>query len=913
MQRLFSFFFIVLTCSVFAQNEYTIDLQWDKEENPMQISQSVTWTNSSTKSQTKVYLLDWNHAYSSEKSPLGLFLANEFDYKIIRANKKMRGSTQLTSITHNNRALSWKRMTNQLDVIEISFPEAIVPNTSVSFSIEYAVNLPDATIFNYGKGNKSVHAQQWHLILALLNRDGSWNLDSNLGVDPPRTPQVKTTYTISLPKTYSLVSPGIKTVSVAPLIAEKDKKFTSVPFGAGTLITDMLPTEKPTPELEIALDEMAEFISSYFPRTSNTLLLASEKDYAQRPILGLETLPTFVGAFSSIQRTELPLLKILLDQCILNFHQTQKEGSSWVLEGISIYLWNQYVNAKYPNLKMTGRLSEWPIIKNYNFTQAPFYRLWEIAANISANNNRGQELSLSNSELIRYNRKVANPSRAGLALLYLDAYLEAGVLNQVIKTLPQSERLDMVLREKLLESTDKPIDWFFEHYIKQRNNGDLVVTGKKIDAKTHQIDVKSSFSNTAIPISQTDYSGNVDIKWISSNQLPYTIELNSEKIKAVTINQSHLIPEQSLSNNTYRLDRQLFRNNLRIRLFQDIAKSGTAILLVTPEFSYNLYDGLLGGISVGNSSILGNTFLFKISPQYGIKSGKMNGNATLIANVFHHKKSHYLTRFTLSGYSYHFAPKQRYTSFTPSVQFFYRPKGIFNKHRSYFLLRHVSVGLQSLEKDENIRSYGVSLASFQSRMGNALSNTYYKTEIQRAKNFAKASVEAQYIAYYLPNRRWTMRLFAGGFLINNLKSDTYFDINASRVNDYLFQYDLYGRSESEGLFSQQYIKAEGGLRTTGTVTSSNQWLATAQASTTIWRWFEGYAELGYIKNRDQHAATHWGTGVTLNIVPDFFEIHFPFYDSTGNLLKNNAYPSQIRFQLSLSPTTLFRLFSRSWF
>lgn len=913
MQRLSSLFFILFTCAVFAQNEYRIDLQWDNEENPMQISQVITWTNNSTKPQSSVFLLDWNHAYSSEKSPLGLFLANEFDYKIIRASKQQRGGTQLKSIIHADQNLSWNRLTNQLDVIEISFPEAILPKASISFFIEYSINLPDARIFNYGKGKKHIHAQQWHLVLASLNDNGSWNLDSNLGVDAPKTPRTETTYTISLPNTFKLVSPAEKTKFAAPLIAEKNKKFIHVPFGSGTLITDMFSAEKLTPDFEIVLDEMAEFVSRYFSSKTDPLILASKKDYAQRPILGLETLPAFVNAFTEIQYMELPLLKIILDNCIDSYYQNQKDSNSWILEGLSIYIWNQYVNTKYPNLKMTGTLSQWPIIKNYNFTQAPFYRLWELAANISANNNRGQKLSEPNNKLTRYNRKVANPSRAGLALLYLDAYLEAGVLNQVIKNLPNNSRLDLELKEKISERSDKPIDWFFEHYIKQSNNSDLIVTGKKIDENIHQINVKSSFLNTAIPISQTDYKGNVESKWISANQLPYTIKLNSEKIKAVTINQNHFIPEQSLSNNTYRLDRQLFRNNLRLRLFQDIAKSGTAILLVTPEFSYNFYDGFMAGISLGNSSILGNTFNFKLNPQYGTKSGKMNGSATLIANVFHENKSHYLTRFTLSGYSYHFAPKKRYTSFTPSIQFFYRPNGILDKHRSRLLLRHVAVGLKSIEEQERIRSYNISIALYEARIGDALKNLTYKTELQHAKNFAKTSIEAQYIAYYLPNRRWTMRLFAGGFLMNKLNSDTYFDINASRVNDYLFQYDLYGRSESEGLFSQQYIKAEGGLRTTGSVASANQWLVTAQASTTIWRWFEGYAEVGYIKNKGVNSTTHWGTGVTLNLVPDFFEIHFPMYDTTGNLLKNNAYPSQIRFQLSLSPSALFRLFSRSWF
>ena len=134
-----------------------------------------------------------------------------------------------------------------------------------------------------------------------------------------------------------------------------------------------------------------------------------------------------------------------------------------------------------------------------------------------------------------------------------------------------------------------------------------------------------------------------------------------------------------------------------------------------------------------------------------------------------------------------------------------------------------------------------------------------------------------------------------------------------QVNDYLFQYDLYGRSEREGFFSQQYIKAEGGLRTTGRLTSANQWIITAQSSTTLWRWIEAYAEIGWIKSKLQNPETHWGTGITFNLIPDFFEVHFPIYNATGTVVSNNAYPKYIRFQLSLRPAALVSLLSRSWF
>jgi hypothetical protein len=561
---------------------------------------------------------------------------------------------------------------------------------------------------------------------------------------------------------------------------------------------------------------------------------------------------------------------------------------------------------------MTGTLRDLPFVKNYHFAQARYHRSWELSTNVSTNKNRGQALTTPKSSLTRYNRRIANPSRAALALMYLDHYIGNGVLTSTLKDIPKRSLSNTVLKKQLQQKTDKPLDWFFDHYIHLDNNVDLKLQGKKLNAEISRIQISSTQPNIAIPVKKILTSGAQQTDWLLSQDLPFEQNYKNAEVKTFTVNENHYIPEQQLNNNTYQLGNGLFRNNLKFRFLQDISESGTALLLYRPEFAYNYYDGLLGGISIANSSILANKYRFKFSPQYGVKRQQISGMGYVIADFYNENSSHYLTRINLFGSSYHYAPQLRYTVFTPSLIFYYRPKGIQNKERSSLQIRHVSVRLDDLPAEDERRGYGVSLASFQSRKGTALDNFSYKIEAQMARNFKKLSLDSEYITYYGPNRRLTMRIFAGTFLSNS-SNDSYYDFNVSRVNDYLFQYDLYGRSEAEGFFSQQYIKAEGALRTTGNLTSANQWLMTAKSATTIWRWIEGYAEIGWVKSKFQTPETHWGTGITFNLVPDFFEVHFPIYNSNGAVYANNAYPKHIRFQLSLRPASLAKLFSRSWF
>ena len=58
-----------------------------------------------------------------------------------------------------------------------------------------------------------------------------------------------------------------------------------------------------------------------------------------------------------------------------------------------------------------------------------------------------------------------------------------------------------------------------------------------------------------------------------------------------------------------------------------------------------------------------------------------------------------------------------------------------------------------------------------------------------------------------------------------------------------------GRSERSGFFSQQYVLADAGFKSFIPVQSANQWMMSANFSTTIWRGFEFYMAWCWIKNK----------------------------------------------------------------
>ena len=134
-----------------------------------------------------------------------------------------------------------------------------------------------------------------------------------------------------------------------------------------------------------------------------------------------------------------------------------------------------------------------------------------------------------------------------------------------------------------------------------------------------------------------------------------------------------------------------------------------------------------------------------------------------------------------------------------------------------------------------------------------------------------------------------------------------------RPTDYLFDYNYYGRSEDTGLFSQQLIIAEGGFKSQLEPAFANQFIATLNGSTNIWKWIFVYGDIGVVKNRGQSIKGVWDTGIRASLVADYFELYFPLYSSLGWEPGLPNYDQRIRFIVTLDLKTLLGLFTREWY
>ena len=159
---------------------------------------------------------------------------------------------------------------------------------------------------------------------------------------------------------------------------------------------------------------------------------------------------------------------------------------------------------------------------------------------------------------------------------------------------------------------------------------------------------------------------------------------------------------------------------------------------------------------------------------------------------------------------------------------------------------------------------------------------------------------------------YVINILTGLFLFNDSKSN-YFDFALDRPTDYLFDYNYYGRSETSGLFSQQYIQAEGGFKSKLQPAFANQFITTLNGSFTIWNWIHAYGDIGVLKNEGESASFLYDSGIRVNLVQDYFELFFPVYSKLGWEVAEDNYDQKIRFIVSLDINTLIKLFTRRWY
>jgi len=929
---------VFLFCSLsmaWSQTKYIFDVALNIEEELLTVSQTIEYTNTSDKSLDTLYLYDWANSYQGEPAPLAKHLANEFNRSFyISANSKL-GYTQIDTL-YAEGISSWSRLEDQLDIIKINLVNRLDSGEQIKINLNYVVKIPDDKFTGVGiNSDKGVLLRDLFITVAPDYND-EWLLNSNLGFRDYSSLPSDYSFQWSYPAAYDLLSnlneintdissdDTLKSshfkdegISSAEFIFDLKNSFQTIKISPDFIIvTDLLPGKNDEVDIESSVRRIDTFAKRILDTLSNKKLLVLRKDYVKNPIFGVGQL-AFLNPFPDEFIYETKFMKAYLASYLNELFNINMRKEHWITGGIQTYVMMQYVEEFYSGSKFLGDLYKFKILgirpfNSYSAAKIGFNESFSFIAEFGEHGNSQQQDTLGKDRLTKINELYAIPYHVGAGLNYLGNYLEDDLLAKSIKSFSES-RGRVSLKNILAEKTDKETEWFFDAYLTNREAYDLYI--KKLIKGPESIRLTISEKNSKPVPFKLDLIKDdqlISEKWIEHSGRDTIIQLRTLDADFVAINSNRFLPEKDRLNNWKYLKSNSGFKPLQLTFYGDSENLKRNQLFYHPISDFNAYDGFTGGMRIYNTRVKNQPFEIDLHPQYSFKEQSLVGFFRTRYRFINHKSRNYLNQVFLTGKSYHYNTNLRYTSIQPSFSMYFRPYDLRSNKRQLLNISWFNV---FRDRDPNVQvSPDYSVLNILHRYNNSDAVNVFATNsnVEVSNKFGKIYFSTNYRKLFPSGRQFAVRLFTGKFLWNNT-ADKFFDFNLNRSPDYLFRYDYLGRSEDTGIYSQQFVPAEGGFKAFFDESSANDYMASINASIGIWKWIEFYGDVGILKNRDRAAKTYFDSGFKFSLVPDYFEIFFPLYSSNGFEPKQARYATTIRFIFTPRLSTLSSLFSRKWF
>ena len=921
----------------FAQHHSQLSVEVNLEHKTLNIQQEITFFNQSNDSLTAIILNNWNNAYSDKNTPLGRRFSDEFYRGFHLAKEEERGSTKnLTIIAPNKLFLNWKRTKKNPDYIEVELREKLAPKQKITLYLTYTVKVPSDKFTKYGYTDAGgMNLKDWFITPARYennafltysnnNLDDAANAVSDFDIDIkiPKNTALTTDLNHgpkSQSKSFSTYQLTGKNRTDFSLFIEPKLSFYSYKNSSAEVLTNMKNNKLDDIQKAIVVDRIVNFATDLIGKYPHEKIVVSQADYERNPFYGLNQLPSFISPFSDEFMYEIKFLKTYLNIYLKNSLRLDPRKDNWIYDGIQVYAMMKYIEEHHPESKMLGSASTIGLLKSYNLTNLDFNEQYSYFYMLMARKNLDQPLGSSKTALIKFNEQIASKYRAGLSIRFLDQYLQNNAVTTSIRQFyalnmaQQTSRTDF---ETLLKSnTTKDINWFFTTIIDSRDIIDYKFTDvtRTKDSITFSVKNKTG-APIPIPVYGTKKGAVVFKQWLDIEECDSTFTLARKNADKIVLNYKNEVPEYNLRNNWKKLD-GFFPNNRPVKFvfMKDLEDPYYNQVLYVPTLTYNFYDGLSPGIRLHNKTILDKPFIFDINPAYSTKSSNLSGSAVFVVNENYRNSNLFNVRYSVSGSYFHYAPDASYMRINPMVQLRIRESNFRDNRKQLILLRQVVVNREKSEFiiDNSAENYSVFNLKYVNTRTEVINHFNFNSEVQISGKFGKIATEMEFRKLFENNRQINLRFYAGSFLYNKTASD-YFSFALDRPTDYMFDYNYYGRSESTGFFSQQYIQAEGGFKSKLNTPFANQWMTTLNASFNIWNWLEVYGDIGLLKNKHQNEKFVYDSGVRLNLVTDYFELYFPVYSNNGWEVAQKNYNEKIRFVVTFSPKTLINLFTRKW-
>ncbi|WP_415328854.1 aminopeptidase [Chryseobacterium sp. MMS23-Vi53] len=914
-----------------------IEAKLSSDKKTLNINQEITYYNNSEKDLNTIKLLNWVSAYNRRGTSLVYRKLEDRNTDLHFAKKEELGKLlNLTIKDSDNQEINVNDISNENFFLPLH--EALKPGEKIKLQLQYQMQLPDKKFTGYGTSDKNVALKYFFIVPDRFDPDNISQRDYH---DIEESVSFNTFWTINfdLPVNYFIES-NLQQIQMNsfkgyldsdPEFLISQNEYPSININTEGIHTEvkfgynLKPEEKQN--LEFYLPLHLKFIKERIGSIPDRIFI-SDKFRGKEDFFGNNDITFWkfrFQLFTDAEKVDLDyfgiIAKKILDESII----TDKQDNHWFKNGLKSYLEIQYLKKFYADTKLLGTLPETKIfgvkpLKLFHASKVKLVDRYGLAYQYIMSQNLDQKIDEKYTVLSNFNDMAISSFETGTLFNYSADKMGYENFNNLVhdfiakNTDKQIDPKDFI---KELAEKDKRTTYiadFLEH--KNRVNFRLRKFKKEGDSLNIKIQ-RNTLANIPVKLQTESKDGDKKEYWVETKEgeKATTFSIPALDTYKITLNDDYIFPESKYRDN-FLYAKGFFSNTkkIKLKLIKDIPNPEFNEIYVSPRVRFNnTYDKFLIGLNFKNQSFFEQKFLYSFTPTYSTGTGKLTGSGAVAYSFLPAESIIRSLTFGVSGSYFHYDYDLAYRkgSIYSNINFRKNPRSTVS--------RGIGVSYNYFERDlsplmvanndyskYNLWSVGYGYSDNQSIHEKSLS-----VSTQWMEDFHKVTAEGFYRWEFAPRQKLSVRLFAGYFVKNDTRNNT-FNYGISRVSDYSFSYNLLGQSATGGILSQQFILADGGFKSfiPGSV---NKWITSLNVDTSVWKIFHVYADAGIYDNKNQPTKFIWDSGVKVRVIPDFLEIYFPIQSSLGFEPGFKDYGKRIRYTLILNLNTIINAARRGWY
>lgn len=914
-----------------------IHAKLSQDRKTLDINQDIVYHNHSDKALNSIKLLNWISAYNKRGTSLVYRKLEDRNNSLHFAKQEELGKVLELDIKNSANQPVTLSNTSEENLF-LSLNEALQVGKSIKFHLQYKIQLPDKKFTGYGTSEQdidlkyffivpdhfdpeNISKRDYHDIEESVNFNTYWSID----FDTPSNSFIQSNLQQIQPNSFK----GYLDSDPEFIISKNN--FPTIKINTEDIKTEIkfgyTISKQEIQNLEFYLPLQLRFIKDKIGFVPEQLFI-SDKFRAKEDFFGNNDIKFWkfrFKLFSDAENTDLDYFGIISKKIIDESIITDKQENHWFKNGLKSYLEIQYLKKFYGDAKLLGNLPENSILgvkplKLFHASRVKLLDRYGLAYQYIMSQNLDQKIDEPFAVLSNFNDMAISSFETGSLFSYSAEKMGEENFNRLLKNYIAENTDKQVYPEDFLDQLAKEDSStsYLKGFLKQKNRVNFKLKNFRVNNDSLDIKIAKN-TDEAIPVkleTQTR-SGDRTSYWIETeeNEKLKTVSIPSQDIYKITLNNDYIFPEANYRDN-FLYTKGLFSNakKIKFKLIKDIPNPEFNEIYLNPRIRFtNTYDKFLIGVNFKNQSLFDQKFLYSLTPSFSTGTGKMTGSGSVSYSFLPAESVIQRLTFGVSGSYFHYDYDLAYqkNSLYSNISFRKNPRSTVS--------RGLGISYTYFERDLNARmianrdydKYNLWTIGYGYTDNQMIHEKSFSLSTQGMEDYNKITAEGFYRWEFAPRQKLSLRLFAGYFVRNETRNNT-FNYGISRVSDYSFSYNLLGQSASSGILSQQFILADGGFKSflPGTV---NQWITSFNVDSSVWKIFHVYADAGVYKNKNNPTQFIWDSGVKVRLIPDFLEIYLPVQSSLGFEPGFKDYGKRIRYTLVLNLNTIINAARRGWY